>query len=106
MEIVRILIYSKDGSLLPLYPVTQGCIDFEISEYRRFLLWCIDNADAKGIINLDESSYDTIMYLTQMDDLPCPSSFVIEFRRGSQNFALSLSYSRNDFTANIVGVYD
>lgn len=46
MEIERILIYSKDGSLLPLYPVTHGGIDFEISEYRRFLLWCIDKADA------------------------------------------------------------
>ncbi|MDD4687707.1 MAG: hypothetical protein PHH38_06465 [Candidatus Cloacimonetes bacterium] len=46
------------------------------------------------------------MDLTQMDDLPYPSSFVIEFRRGSQNFALSLSFSRNDFTANIVNVYE
>jgi hypothetical protein len=102
MEIIGIRIYSKDGSYLPLYPCDEGCIGFDIEIYKRFLSWAVENADTSGIVRLSQNSYDTIIELTHMDDLPCPSSIVIEYIHQQRNYALGFSYSRTDFVADIV----
>ncbi len=106
MEILRILIYSKDDSLLPLYPCEEGSIGVDLEIYSRFLFWAVENSGSSGKVPLYESAYDTIIELTQWDDLPCPSSFVIEFALDSQFYALCLSYRRTDFFAKIVKLND
>jgi len=74
MEILNIRIYSKNKSLIEMYPCHEGCFGFDIEPYQRFLAWAIENADSTGKVLLHDSAYDTIIELTQWDDLPCPSS--------------------------------
>jgi len=102
MEIINIRIYMKDDSLIEIYPCPDGCIDFDIVPYQSFLSWAIENADSSGKVMLLDNAYDTIIELTQWDDIPCPSSFVIEYTHEQHNYALGLPYSRTDFFANIV----
>lgn len=78
MEILNIRIYSKDGSMIEMYPCSDGCLYFDIKPYQRFLSWAVENADSSGKVMLLDNAYDTIIELTQWDDIPCPSSFVIE----------------------------
>lgn len=87
--------------MLPFYPCEKGCIGFDLETYLRLLSWAVENVDYSGKVRLYEGSYFTIIELTQCDDLPCLSSFGIEHTLNSQNYALSLSYRRTGFYANI-----
>jgi len=102
MEIINIRIYQKDGGLLELYPCQDGQMGFDLSIYQSFLAWAVKNADSSGHVRLEMSEYDTIIELTQWDDIDCPSSFVIEYKNGSETYSLGLSYRKTTNTANIV----
>lgn len=101
LEIISIQIYCKNDSLIDLYPFSLGEPDHGLSIFERFLSWAISNADSKGVVELEQSSYDTIIELTNWDDISCPQSFVIEYSRNSILYRLCIPYDKSTRSARI-----
>ncbi|MDD2230079.1 MAG: hypothetical protein PHY48_11770 [Candidatus Cloacimonetes bacterium] len=99
MEILSIYISQKNGSIIDLYPCEYNQVDFDLSIYQNFLTWAISNADASGKIALEMSAYDTIMELTEWDDIPCPLALVINYMSGQDSFSISVPYDRKSSIA-------
>jgi hypothetical protein len=98
MEIVNVYTKLRDGSILDHFPdphVQEPC---DISNFIAFIEWAEVNKDKSGIIQLDQSAYDTAVMLLGTDDISCPLVLVFEYRSGGHTYSLSIPFDRGAST--------
>ncbi len=99
MEIVYVYTMLRDGSVLDHYPDPHLQEPCDLSILESFLEWVEMYKDESGIIQLDQSAYDTAVKLLGTDDLSCPLALVIEYSTGEGEYSLSVPFDRKSTTA-------